>query len=532
MNDPKTSTAANASFIIEQNQRLSRSRLWKLQRNFFEQQGVAAWSQDTVPHYITSNPFIANAYAKVVFGFLRDCYAAPSSLDLSQPVYFIELGAGSGRFAYLFMKKFLGLYKRSVMSSVPFKYIITDLPQQNIDYWNSHPRLQAFVESGKLDFARFDATKDKEIQLVRSGEILCAQTVKNPVVVLANYFFDSIPQDCFYIKDGQLYESLVTLSTPQGERDMDDPAILDRVQMSYQNNPVTAAYYSDEDFNQLLGNYQQQLTDTSLLFPCFGLECIRNFRQLAGGRLLLLSGDKGYNREESLHYRGEPVINVHGSFSMMVNYHAIGQYVQSQGGKVLHASHYHPSMSISAFLWGDRHQKYVEIAHAYEDAIEKLGPDDFFTLTGAIEKNYENFSTEEILAYLRLSGWDPNIMLGFFPILMSQMETADEVLNQEIYEAIGQVWDCYYPIGEQQDLAFYLGLLLGQMQYYGPALQYFQESLKMYGTDSMTLYNMGMCYYHLGERTAALDCTNQSLELFPEFEPAQELQREIMSMDS
>lgn len=51
--------------------------------------------------------------------------------------------------------------------------IITDLPQGNIDYWNYHPRLQVFVESGQLDFARFDATKDREIQLVRSGDILC-----------------------------------------------------------------------------------------------------------------------------------------------------------------------------------------------------------------------------------------------------------------------------------------------------------------------------------------------------------------------
>ncbi|MBC6421522.1 MAG: hypothetical protein GDA43_09875 [Hormoscilla sp. SP5CHS1] len=57
--------------------------------------------------------------------------------------------------------------------------------------------------------------------------------MKNPVVVLANYFFDSIPQDCFYIKDGQLYESLVTLSTPQAEPELDDPALLDRVQISY-----------------------------------------------------------------------------------------------------------------------------------------------------------------------------------------------------------------------------------------------------------------------------------------------------------
>ena len=44
------------------------------------------------------------------------------------------------------------------------------------------------------------------------------------------------------------------------------------------------------------------------------------------GRLLLLSGDKGTCHEELLHGREEPGMAIHGSFSMMVNYHAIGQF--------------------------------------------------------------------------------------------------------------------------------------------------------------------------------------------------------------
>jgi hypothetical protein len=38
--------------IIEQGQRQSRSLLWRLQRDFFTRQGVEAWRQRAVPHYI------------------------------------------------------------------------------------------------------------------------------------------------------------------------------------------------------------------------------------------------------------------------------------------------------------------------------------------------------------------------------------------------------------------------------------------------------------------------------------------------
>ena len=62
-------------YILEQGHRLSQSLLWKLQRKFFDQQGIEAWRQGTVPHYVTSNPFIANAYAKVIFAFIRDVQA-------------------------------------------------------------------------------------------------------------------------------------------------------------------------------------------------------------------------------------------------------------------------------------------------------------------------------------------------------------------------------------------------------------------------------------------------------------------------
>src|SRR4051812_13767301 len=87
---------------LETRRRLSQSILWNWQRKFFESQGIQAWSGGAVPHHITSSPFIADAYARVVFGFLRDCQSVVGGdgnssvvpLDHSQPVYIVELGSG------------------------------------------------------------------------------------------------------------------------------------------------------------------------------------------------------------------------------------------------------------------------------------------------------------------------------------------------------------------------------------------------------------------------------------------------------
>jgi hypothetical protein len=92
--------ARRQGMVLEHKQRLSRSILWKLQRDFFSRRGIEAWKQDGVPHFITSNPFIADAYAKLAFAFLRDCRP---ELDPGQPFYILELGSGHGRFGYLFL---------------------------------------------------------------------------------------------------------------------------------------------------------------------------------------------------------------------------------------------------------------------------------------------------------------------------------------------------------------------------------------------------------------------------------------------
>jgi hypothetical protein len=68
MPDPETAPPEGSAHILERGQRLSASLLWRLQQGFYDAQGAQAWSAGIVPHYITSNTWIADAYAKVVIG--------------------------------------------------------------------------------------------------------------------------------------------------------------------------------------------------------------------------------------------------------------------------------------------------------------------------------------------------------------------------------------------------------------------------------------------------------------------------------
>jgi tetratricopeptide (TPR) repeat protein len=508
---------------IDERQRLSRSVLWQLQRNYFERQGIEAWRAGTVPHHITSSPFIADAYAKIVLGFLREFKG------LAQPVYIVELGSGSARFAYLFLKKFLDRQASSLLKEIPIKYVMTDFTDGIVEYWRTQPKLQPFIEKGLVDFARFDVERDQELTLLNANETISATNPKSPLVVIANYLFDSIPQDAFLTAGGQLFETLVTLSTPQTERDPSDPEILSRMEISCDHNPVKGDYYADPDWNRLLLDYQNRLPGTQFLFPTAALKCIQNLHRLANGHLLLLSGDRGYSRDEALlHGQGLPTMAVHGSISMMVDYQIIGEYCRNLGAAVLHPTRNALSLNISAFIFGAAADGVVETREAYDEAIEHFGPDDFSVLKEGVDKIYDALSLDQILAFLRLSCWDYRRFWECLPALKKLLPDISDEQKQRLRSAILNVWDSYLPIGEEKDLAFAMGTLLLEMDFYTEAFKFLQHSVDLYGISAGTAYNMGVCCYYLGELEQAFWYVHQALELEPAFDAASSLHGELL----
>jgi tetratricopeptide (TPR) repeat protein len=529
------------SFVLERDQRLSRSLLWGCQRAFFEKQGIEAWRQGLVPNFITSNPVIGRAYAQVVLGWMRDWCAPPrgqtgrlSAPEPGQPFYLIELGAGAGRFAFHFLEAFRRLRARSQLRDVAFRYVMTDLPERNLEFWLSHPRLQPFLDEGLLDIARFDAEHDEQLVLRRSGTVLGPGSLANPLALVANYFFDSIPQDAFTLRDGVLHECLVSVASPQPEPDLPSADLLERAIVSFEDHPVKGPSYEDAELERILEHYRERLDDTTFLFPSSALRCLRRLQRLAGDRLLLLSGDKGHASEDELRERsaGVSLVRHGGAFSLMVNYDAIGQYFRLREGQVLRPIHRHVSLHVGAFLLGQPPDGHGETELAYEDAIEKFGPDDYNTLRKRLEQHYEAMSLEELLATLRMSGWDSGVLMDVISPLMEQAESADEALQQEVSWAIQQVWEGDYPLGEdEEDLAFHLGMLLYVIDQPERALTFFEHSLRLCDQEPGTHFNLGMCHIQLRQDDRARECFERALAVDAEFTQAQEMLTQMQAPD-
>ena len=146
----------------------------------------------------------------------------------------------------------------------------------------------------------------------------------------------------------------------------------------------------------------------------------------------------------------------------MVNYHAISQYVQRVGGEVLHPAHYQDNLQVVAYLLGDGAINSRETTLAFQQAIS---PDDFFALKTAVEPHLTTFTLPQILSYVRLSGYDADIFLDCLPILLDQLPHVSEAWYADVYETAVQVWQGYFPLGEERDLAGEIGRLLTAMGY-------------------------------------------------------------------
>jgi hypothetical protein len=437
------------------------------------------------------------------------------------------LGAGAGRFAYHFLRQFVPLWSRSVLRGVPVKYVMTDLTGGAVDVWQAHSCLRPYAEAGLLDFARFDAEHDEEIRLSVSGEVLAAGTAKNPLAVIGNYFLDSIPHDAFSVHDGRLHECRLSITSPEPEAAPTDPNLLDRVHLEWEHVPVEGAYYEEPDWNRVLLGYERRLGNTVLTFPVAGLRCLERLQSFSGGRMLFLCGDKGHDREEELLGCHEVSLSLHGSFSLMVNFHALGEVVRAKGGHHLRPPPTHAHLAVSAFLLGEPADGYTETRQAFEEAISRGGPDEFYTVKKGVEPFFSCLKLEQLLAYLRLSGWDANIFWRCCEELIQRAKTAPKPAQRELFWAARQVWDNYFPIGEQEDVAASLGELTQTLGFHPAALEYYGHSLRLHGPSATSYCGLARSHLALWQLEQADECAAKALGVLPDCSNARALRIEI-----
>ena len=482
-------------------QPFSQSHIWELQSDYFESVGIEAWQNGVVPHYLTSNPVVGKTYAELVMALLRDLSIRGQP---TEPVYILELGAGHGRLCYHFLKHFEKYYENSALQLPPICYVLSDFAASNLVFWQTHPRLQPYIESGKVDFALFNAASDTEILLRKSGKRLSTESLAQPLVVIANYFFDTIPQELFRINNGQVQQVLVSIESAPALEQVAPADRINALELAYSYKKAKQPIYPQEPvLNHLLAFYQEHLSNSHLLFPHIGIRCLERLRSLSTSGLVLLSADKGEHHLSNLDYWPAPALSKHGSFSLTVNYHAFKWYCENQKGIALFPHHQHNSLDLGCLLLLKRASSYSETIHAYNRFVQDFGPDDYFNLKKLVEKRFGSLSYQDIIAVTRLSGYDARIFQQMLPDLLNELETISSNERWNILMIVHRIWDTYFPLGEAEDLAANLGNLLLELQFYEEAIRYYEKSIVIYGKMDHILYNMALCYCLLDDYNTA-----------------------------
>ena len=67
---------SSQNILLEEEKPLRNSMIWDLQDQFYMRKGPSCWTDAIVPHFVTSNSYIAYQYANCILGYIRDYYSS------------------------------------------------------------------------------------------------------------------------------------------------------------------------------------------------------------------------------------------------------------------------------------------------------------------------------------------------------------------------------------------------------------------------------------------------------------------------
>jgi SAM-dependent MidA family methyltransferase len=502
-------------YIVETAKPFADSLIWSINRDYYQKAGVDAWRKNTVPHHMTSNSMVGRTYAELIFACLKDLAVKGQT---TETVYILELGAGHGRLAFHILKHLEQLTSIANQTLAPYCYVLSDIVENNLNFFMEHPQFQSYFEAGLLDVSYFDGMESQEIAMRYSGKTILQKDLEQPLLAIGNYFFDSLPTDLYAIRGGEIASCSIGLEIVNDPKEMDEQTLLKELELVFDTKMLNAAPYQENIYNEILEEYRSSMEHTHLFFPQKGLKCVDNLRQMSKKGLMLLSMDKGFHELEDLDKNPLPEIIPHGSFSIWVNYHAFSRFCEKHGGRALFPSYSTFHLELGCMLFMEDHDTYTEIQTTYQRSVDNFGPDDFNVMKQMVYKNMTNFELPHLLAVIRLGAYDATLFKNLLPQIRQLAQKISVKERGRLAETIHQTWNMYFTLNEPFDLAYEIGGLLYDLGYYQEALAYFVHSVNMFGHKTDVFFNKALCHYQLRQDNFFLETVKELKKFSPDYD--------------
>ncbi len=497
------------------------SMIWQLNRAYYKDIGIDAWSSGAVPHNITSNSYVGKTYASLIYAMLKDL-ARKSKLD---KVYIIELGSGHARLCFHVLKHLDKMVGQSAIPLPDYCFVLSDIVEKNLEFFADHPQLMPYYSEGKCDYTYFDAMGSDEIQLRHSKINIKKGQLDQLVIVIGNYFFDSIPQDLYHIQNQSIVECYLELSSKnENIQNQGRDIAFDDIDFRFEEKS-NVKVYDDAYLNEILEGYKMSIVDSHILFPDAGLKCLETIRKFSTFGMMVLSMDKGFHLLSDIDYKPLPDFVTHGSFSFQVNYHAFEQYCKNLKGHASfpEGSNFH--VELACLLCVPSANTYVDTIASYEKNVNEFGPDDYYGMTKNHYTTMGKMSMKDMLYLIRFSAFDS---MFFYNILPSFKKSLAKISNKErvkIGECLRNIWEMYFNIKEPFDLAFELGGMFFDLGYYEDALSAFDHSIEGFGLSEDVSYNKALCFFQLNRDKEFIAMIKATEMAYPNFERVSELKQ-------
>lgn len=407
---------------------LSTSPLWEWQKNCYQHLGIKAWSEEGVPFYLTNHPKLAEKYAQVILTYLLENQAY---LDPQEPITILELGSGIGKLAYYLTKIILKWCSLQILKPFQMRIILSDICKKNINFWQNHPQWKSIYEKDLVDFALYDPIEMKKMTTIRNNEVFCK---KNPLIVLGNYYFDSIPQDIYQKKNNKLHKGHFVIHT---QKTIVQNPLLKK------NWEYEILFKEDLDPPQDISEIANTIPDGGYLtYPIAGIQVIESLKKISNGNLLLLIGDKAQYNHTRMNWLKQPPITFHTTVSYTVNFEALKNYCQRTKGQAKLPTSGKNIFNNALLHWGTYFCSAT--SQIFEMVLDSWSLEDHYITIQSLEK--QDLETLcEINQFLRFDCYDPYNFHLIYEKIVRSLKEATQMEKTELKMAINQAVDLFYP---------------------------------------------------------------------------------------
>ena len=509
---------ANTMLELQSMTPVRESLIWSLLHDFYQTGGPEVWKEKVVPQGSTANCYTADTYAGIAAAFLRDLQRAG---DTRRPLI-IELGGGSGRFAWQFMNRLRHYHFADGEPCPEFTYMLTDAAPANVRNWATKKRFRGLVDKGLLEFGELLVEPSPKIKTA-GGTLTPADIRSRPTIIIANYLFDCIPSDLIRIKDHEIRQVLVAIES-------EDPDFLKKPLTSFKSLkekfssvPIAGDPTAHPLINRILRDYAGLEGDFHMPVPEQGFRFLESFLD-RDAPLMMLAGDLAYSDPDEFHL-GSPFI-FDGYFAHYTNFHMFAELFRANGGFAQFQRQKDANFSCGAFILPTSGEDpaagaFHETRRVAAASLREFNPFDAHELIELINDTVEEASFRQIFAWLRFSRFDPVAAEACLPIVFELLEQGEEYPDeQQLFECFMECYRAFFPDGSPVTIDVATTQLCLAIKYNDEALRLITASLEEFGRTPARLYVHALVLLRLDRPQEARQALAEALALDPGYGPA------------